>query len=72
MGMEKRRKIWKTTPFCLFWITWKQRNHIPFENENEKLNIQKWKTTSVFNMWSWPWELDGEGQNFCKICQLVG
>ena len=31
---KKARKIWKTIPSSLFWVIWKERNMIVFENES--------------------------------------
>ena len=48
---KKRRKAWMTTPLCLFWSDWKERNMITFENED--LLIQRMKYLFVCNLWSW-------------------
>ena len=48
---KKRRKIWMATPLCLFWLVWKERNKVAFENED--LLIQRMKNSFVCNIWSW-------------------
>ena len=48
---KKRRKAWLTTPLCLFWMIWKERNKIIFNNED--LLIQRMKNSFVCNLWSW-------------------
>ena len=30
---KKRKKIWLATPLCLFWILWRERNRVTFENK---------------------------------------
>ena len=30
---KKRKKAWMMTPLCLFWVAWKERNRIVFDNE---------------------------------------
>ena len=35
---KKRRKAWMVALLCLFWLVWKERNMIAFENED--LSIQ--------------------------------
>ena len=47
---KKRRKIRRTTPLCLFWAVWKERNKIAFENE--EFSIQRLKYFFVCNFWS--------------------
>ncbi|RVW52364.1 hypothetical protein CK203_072021 [Vitis vinifera] len=42
---KKRRKVWKTTPLCIFWVVWKERNRIAFDNE--KLSIHRLKNSFV-------------------------
>lgn len=34
---KKSKKAWKTTPLCLFWIIWKERNKRAFD-KNEKVD----------------------------------
>ena len=43
---KKRRKIRRTTPLCLFWAVWKERNKIAFENE--EFSIQRLKYIYIF------------------------
>ena len=38
---KRHRKAWRATPLCLFWLVWKERNRIAFENEN--LLVQRLK-----------------------------
>ena len=28
---KKRKKVWNAVPICIFWIVWKERNHIGFK-----------------------------------------
>ena len=30
---KKRKKVWRTAPFCLFWTEWRERNRVAFDNE---------------------------------------
>ena len=48
---KKRKKAWMTTPLCLFWTIWCERNTIAFENE-EVLGHQM--KTSFFYVISGP------------------
>ena len=47
---KKRRKVWKAGPLCLFWIVWKVKNRIAFEEE--ELSIQRLKSLFVSYLWS--------------------
>ena len=48
---KKHRKVWRTTPLCLVWTVWKERNRIVFDNE--VLLIQRMKNSFVCNLFSW-------------------
>ena len=56
---KKRRKVWMTTPLCLFWAVWKERNKIAFGNE--ELSIHRMKNSFVCNFWSWTKSVIDEG-----------
>ena len=38
-------------PLCLFWMVWKERNRITFDNE--ELSIHRMKNSFVCSVWSW-------------------
>ena len=45
--MGKKRKVaWQMGPLCLFWVIWKARNSIAFEDG--VLSIQKLKISFVY------------------------
>ena len=48
---KKYRKVWRAVPLCLFWMVWKERNRIVFDNE--VLSIQRLKNSFVCNLLSW-------------------
>ena len=48
---RKRKKIWGTTPLCLFWIIQKGRNRRAFENE--KLFDHRLKVLFLCSLYSW-------------------
>ena len=48
---KKRKKIWKSTPLCIFWMVWKKRNRLAFRGG--LLAIQSLKNSFVRNLWSW-------------------
>ena len=56
---KKCRKVGKTTPLCLFWVVWKERNRIAFENE--ELSIHRLKNSFVCNLWFWTKLVVNEG-----------
>ena len=56
---KKLRKVWMTPPFCLFWLVWKERNKIAFENE--EFSIQMMKNSFVCNFWPWTKSFIDEG-----------
>ena len=36
---KKRRRVWRATPMCLFWMVWKERNKIAFESDEFSIQI---------------------------------
>ena len=56
---KKRSKVWMTAPLCLFWVVWKERNIIAFENE--ELSIHRMKNSFVCNFWFWTKLIIDEG-----------
>ena len=36
---------------CIFWIVWKERNLLAFDNE--ELSVQRLKNSFVYNLRSW-------------------
>ena len=56
---KKRRKVWKTAPLCIFWVVWKERNMIAFDNE--ELSIHTLKNSFVCNLWLWTKSVINEG-----------
>ena len=62
---EKRSKIWKSVPVCIFWIVWKKRNCLAFRNGS--LAIQRLKHSFVSNLWDWNNMYIGE-----EISSLIG
>ena len=56
---KKRSKVWMTAPLCLFWVVWKERNKIAFENE--ELSIHRMKNSFVCNFWVWTKLIIDEG-----------
>ena len=47
---KKREGVWKAGPLCIFWMVWKARNSIAFEDD--VLSIQRLKSPFVFLLWS--------------------
>ena len=47
---KKRKEVWQVGPLCLFWVIWKARNRIAFENS--VLSIQRLKASFVYLLWS--------------------
>ena len=47
---KKRKVVWLMGPLCLFWVIWKARNSIAFEDG--VLSIQKLKISFVYLLWS--------------------
>ena len=47
---KKRKGVWRASPLCLFWMVWKARNKIAFEEE--ALSIQRLKYSFVYFLWS--------------------
>ena len=48
---KKHSKVWWAAPLCLFWMVWKERNRIVFENE--VLSLQRLKNSFICNLLSW-------------------
>lgn len=46
-----RKIVWRTSPYSICWIIWRQRNIMVFEGK--LLEMQIWKTTAIFNLWEW-------------------
>ena len=46
----KRKKVWQEGPLRLFWVIWKVRNRIAFEDS--VLSIQRLKASFVYLLWS--------------------
>ena len=46
---KKRKVAWQLGPLCLFWVIWKARNSIAFEDG--VLSIQKLKVSFVYLLW---------------------
>ena len=47
---KKRKVAWLLGPLCLFWVIWKTRNSMAFEDG--VLSIQKLKISFVYLLWS--------------------
>ena len=47
---KKRKVAWQVGPLCLFWVIWKARNSIAFEDC--VLSIQRLKSSFVYLLWS--------------------
>ena len=56
---KKRRIVWKVGPLCFFWLVWKARNRIAFDNE--ELSLNRLKNTFVCNLWVWSKPVVNEG-----------
>ena len=56
---KKRRKVWKAAPSCIFWVVWKERNRIAFDNE--ELSMNRLKNSFVCNLWVWSKPVVNEG-----------
>ena len=48
---KKRKKMWTTSPSCLFWALWSARNRLAFENE--VTSSQRIKINFISNLWTW-------------------
>ena len=48
---KKHKKIWLAAPLCLFWILWRERNRMAFENEAP--SVHKMKSNFLSILWSW-------------------
>ena len=38
---KQRKKVWRTTPLCIFWTVWKERNIRVFNNEEHSVIFLK-------------------------------
>ena len=47
---KKHKKVWSASPLCLFWVVWKARNKITFDDK--VFSIQRLKSTFVYFLWS--------------------
>ena len=47
---KKSTKVWRTTPLHIFWMVWKARNIIAFNDDI--LSIQRLKSYFVYSLWS--------------------
>ena len=47
---KKRKVAWLLGPLCLFWVIWKTRNSMAFEDG--VLSIQKLKISFLYLLWS--------------------
>ena len=48
---KKRKRVWMTTPLCIFWTLWLERNRVVFENEAPSAHMMKY--FFLFTLWSW-------------------
>ena len=48
---RKHKRVWMTTPLCLFWTLWKEMNRMTFENEAPSTHMMK--STFLGTLWSW-------------------
>ena len=68
---KKRGKTWWATPLCLFWMVWKERNRMVFDNE--VLSIQRMKNSFVCNLFSWAKScLDGGPHSLINFVDRLG
>ena len=47
---KKRKKVWRAGSLCIFWVVWKTRSRIAFDDE--VLLIQRLKNPFVCFLWS--------------------
>ena len=50
MGKEFK-KMRKATPLCLFWIIWRERNRVAFDNK--VFFAYRLKSSFICNFWPW-------------------
>ena len=48
---KKRKKAWKLAPLCFFWMVWKERNRMMFDNE--EFSVHRLKYYFVCSFWFW-------------------
>ena len=46
---KKRKGVWRANPLSLFWMIWKARNKVVFEEE--ELSLQILKNSFVYFLW---------------------
>ena len=46
---KKRREVWRASPLYIFWMVWRARNRIAFEDD--MLSIQRLKSSFVYFLW---------------------
>ena len=51
--------MWKVAPLCIFWVVWKERNRIAFDNE--KISMNRLKNSFVCNLWVWTKSVVNDG-----------
>ena len=49
---KRARKLWRAIPFCLFWVIWKERNWIIFEDVPFSLSRLKTSFASMLVSWA--------------------
>ena len=47
---KKRKKMWRAALLCLFWIVWRERNRVAFDNE--AFFAYRLKSSFICNFWS--------------------
>ena len=47
----KHKRVWITTPLCLFWMLWKERNGVTFKDEAPF--VHRLKSIFLYTLWSW-------------------
>ena len=48
---NKWKKVWRAAPLCLFWIVWRERNRVPFDNE--VFSAHRMKRSFICSLWYW-------------------
>ena len=48
---KKREKVWRPAPLCLFWIVWRERNSVAFDNEI--FSAHRMKLLFICSIWYW-------------------
>ena len=47
---KKRRRVWRATPMCLFWMVWNERNKIAFESDEFSIQILNFFLLVTFSL----------------------